>query len=91
MIIWVASYPKSGNTWVRSLIASYLYSRDGEFNFDLLRKIPKFTQTKYFSPVANLDELKKHSVKISEHWKDAQLRINLDKKIKYLLHKQPFL
>ena len=29
MIIWIASYPKSGNTWVRSLLASYLFSKDG--------------------------------------------------------------
>ena len=28
MIIWIASYPKSGNTWVRSFISSLLYSND---------------------------------------------------------------
>ena len=28
-LIWLASYPKSGNTWVRSLLANYLFS-DGE-------------------------------------------------------------
>ena len=33
MIIWVASYPKSGNTWIRSLLSSYLFSSNGEFNF----------------------------------------------------------
>ena len=26
MIIWLASYPKSGNTWVRSFLANILYS-----------------------------------------------------------------
>ena len=36
MIIWIASYPKSGNTWVRSLISSYYYSEDGSFDFKLL-------------------------------------------------------
>ena len=36
MIIWIASYPKSGNTWIRALIATYLYSDHEEFNFNLL-------------------------------------------------------
>ena len=39
MIIWLASYPKSGNTWVRSIISSLVYTKEGIFNFDLLRKI----------------------------------------------------
>ena len=42
MIIWIASYPKSGNTWVRSLISAYLYSENGIFNFNLLKKINFF-------------------------------------------------
>ena len=49
----------------------------------MLRKIPKFTQTKYFSSVANLEKLKKNPIKINEYWKDAQLKINLDKEIKF--------
>ena len=32
MIIWIASYPKSGNTWVRSLIATYLYELSSDFH-----------------------------------------------------------
>jgi hypothetical protein len=42
MIIWIASYPKAGNTIVRSLIASYFFSRDGVFDFDLLNNIRQF-------------------------------------------------
>ena len=42
MIIWIASYPKSGNTWIRSLLSAYLYTDDGNFNFDLLYKIAQF-------------------------------------------------
>ena len=57
MILWIASYPKSGNTWVRALISAYLYSDQGEFDFNLLNKIPKFIQNKYFSPLVKLEEL----------------------------------
>jgi hypothetical protein len=42
MIIWLASYPKSGNTWIRSIIASLMYSNDGMFNFDLLKNVNNF-------------------------------------------------
>ena len=43
-IIWLASYPKSGNTLVRSILASLIYSENGNFNFDLLRKIDQYPQ-----------------------------------------------
>ncbi len=42
MIFWIASYPKSGNTWLRALISSYYYSKDGVFNQDLLKKLINF-------------------------------------------------
>ena len=48
MIIWLASYPKSGNTWLRSLIASYFYQKDNDFNFDLLNFIDQFPSVNYF-------------------------------------------
>jgi len=38
MIIWLALYPKSGNTWLRSLIASLIYSENGVFDFKLLEQ-----------------------------------------------------
>ena len=49
MIVWIASYPKSGNTWVRSLITSYLFSETGSFDFSLLKEIPRFPNAKQFS------------------------------------------
>ncbi len=42
MILWLASYPKSGNTLVRSMLAAYFFSNDGNFNFDLLNNIKQF-------------------------------------------------
>ena len=49
MIIWIASYPKSGNTWVRAFIAAYLYSKDGNFNFSDLNKIDQFPSKYHLS------------------------------------------
>jgi hypothetical protein len=42
MFIWLASYPKSGNTLVRSLLSSYFFSKDGIFNFEIIKNIKQF-------------------------------------------------
>ena len=80
MIIWIASYPKSGNTWLRSIISALLYSDDGIFNFNLLKKIQQFPEKIYFKDLikdfGNFDEIKKN-------WILAQDKINLDNKIKF--------
>ena len=47
MIIWIASYPKSGNTFLRTFLASYYYSKKGKFDFDLLLKIHQFPNMKF--------------------------------------------
>jgi hypothetical protein len=74
MIIWIASYPKSGNTWLRSLLSSYLYTNDGTFNFDLLRKIQQFPSKLYFRFfLKDFQDIKK----VSNYWIAAQDRINL--------------
>ena len=79
MIIWLASYPKSGNTWVRSIISSLLYTDNGIFNFELLRKIDQFPEKKYFKDLVgdfgNFDQIK-------SNWIIAQNKINLDGKLK---------
>ena len=41
MIIWLASYPKSGNTWIRSFISALLYTDEGQNDFSNLKKIIK--------------------------------------------------
>ena len=48
MIIWLASYPKSGNTWLRALISSYYFSKEGSFNFNLLKEIDSFPSPRFF-------------------------------------------
>ena len=80
MIIWLASYPKSGNTWIRSMVTSLLYTEDGFFNFELIKNISQFPDNKYFKEftgdLANFDEVMKY-------WRIAQNKINLDNEIKF--------
>ena len=40
MIIWIASYPKSGNTWCRAFIANLLDGGDAPVNINDLHTIP---------------------------------------------------
>lgn len=47
MISWIVSYPKSGNTFIRSFLASYLFSDTGKFDFDLLYNILQFPSLKF--------------------------------------------
>ena len=81
MIIWLASYPKSGNTWVRSMISALLYSENGKFNFELNKNIRQFPDKNYFksftNDFANFNEIKKY-------WIRSQELINLNNKIKIL-------
>ena len=78
MIIWLSSYPKSGNTWVRSLLSSYYFSETGNFNFELLKNISVYPQQKYFDAKINKPG------EISLHWDISQKKIISEKKIKIL-------
>ena len=70
MIIWLASYPKSGNTILRALLASYLFTNDGIFNFELLKNIHQFPDTSLFKnqgiDVSNDEEVLKNYIKVQE-------------------------
>ena len=70
MFIWLASYPKSGNTFTRALIASYFFSKDGNFNFSLIKNILQFPDLGLFRrlgvDVKNEKEVIKNYVKVQE-------------------------
>ncbi len=81
MIIWIASYPKSGNTWIRSLLGSYFFTKNGIFNFDVLKSIEQFTP---HIPDSILDEKIHYQSKVSKSWIISQKKINEDNKIHFL-------
>ena len=79
MIIWLASYPKSGNTWIRFFINSLLYTEEGKgdlINIANIRAFPKPEQ--FINLVKNVNDIKE----VSKNWTMAQRILNLDKKIK---------
>lgn len=78
MIIWIASYPKSGNTWVRALVSAYLYSQNGRFDFNKLNRINQFPSKNYLSYfIKNFDD----PTQAPKYWIPVQSKINLKNKI----------
>lgn len=79
MICWIASYPKSGNTWLRSLLSDYIYFSQ-EYAFENLKKIDQFPTKKYFyylfdEKKINIDTNFKDLNVASKYWIDSQKRI----------------
>jgi hypothetical protein len=63
------------------MISAYYYSKDGTFNQSLLKKIDQFPTNKYLEGY-KFD--KKIPGETCKFWIDAQEKINLDKKVKFL-------
>ena len=77
MILWLASYPKSGNTLLRSFLSTYFFSKDGNFNFDLLRNIKQYPNNKLFLELG-VDISNRHE--IAKNHLNVQKLINQNKK-----------
>ena len=83
MIIWIASYPKSGNTLIRSLLYSLLVSPDGGLDLSKLSFIPNYNQFRFFENLINEED--RFNVKtISDNWQKSQKNIITKGKIKLL-------
>ena len=81
MIFWIASYPKNGNTWLRSLLSAYYFTKNGNFiNDKILKNIPQFPEKRYFT---NFDYDKSIPASTAQFWIKAQEIINKEKRIKF--------
>ena len=81
MIIWIASFPKSGNTWVRAFLSSYFFSEGNDFDLNLLNKIDQFPLLKHF---LDIKENPQNLLDASKNWIIMQNKINLSNKITFL-------
>ena len=80
MIFWIASYPKSGNTWLRTLISAYYYSKNGIFDQSILKNIGQFPEKRHFVGF-NYDQ--ENVADTTKLWIKSQEKINADKKIRF--------
>jgi len=69
-IIWISSYPKSGNTWMRYLIANYFFNNKMEFDPHIIRYIDGIN---YSEEISKKNKNNKLDVRnISKFWIPAQ-------------------
>ena len=60
MIIWLASYPKSGNTWVRAFITSLFYESSGNNSLEHIAQIRSYPLSQdFYNLLDDFNDLKK--------------------------------
>lgn len=95
MIIWIASYPRSGNTWVRSLLSTHLFQKKQDTVFQNLKKITNFPNKNQFDGIFEINEftkeeksnkkkMDKRKFEICKYLIKAQKKINEKKGITFL-------
>ena len=75
MILWLASYPKSGNTWMRALLSSYLFEKYFKRNQDIFSKmklIKRFPAKSAFNGLVNEEILKNNKLEAFKYFIKAQ-------------------
>ena len=94
MIIWLASYPKSGNTWVRTIINQIIFndvkSKDEVFdNLSRIKRYPSKTDIIGLPQISNTNSFTKEQKKevidfTVKYWQKSQENINKNNKINIL-------
>ena len=75
-IIWISSYPKSGNTWTRYFLSNYFFNKQKiNSDFNILNKIDKFPPYTFLPQLISEDEIKESAYNISKYWTKIQLKI----------------
>ena len=54
-ITWLASYPKSGNTWFRIFLANYLSNSDNPISLDEIEQTPIASSAIDFEEIVGLN------------------------------------
>lgn len=85
MIFWIASYPKSGNTWTRLVLINYLNPNQKNI-FDNLNLIYDYPRLKYFNFLddENLSLIKNQNENIFKNFIISQDKLNLNNKLNFL-------
>ena len=76
-LIWIASYPKSGNTMLRLFLAAYFFTEDGIIkNFDILKHIISLNKESAISKLPDYTQVIKKLIDnpslVAGYWKMIQ-------------------
>ena len=77
-IIWIASYPKSGNTWLRYFLGNYYFNNKDNFEPEIIKNIKKFHLDKELikSNFHNQDFIK-NPYNVSKYWIESQKKLEI--------------
>ena len=82
MIIWLSSYPKSGNTWLRVLLTNYLFFEEKVFsNLNYIKEFPK---KNFFKDLDEETNSVLPGLDLYKYFILSQDRLNLNNKINFL-------
>ena len=80
MIIWLASYPKSGITWLRFYILSLLMGKKTDLNLNHLKAIMAYPHSTHFQGlISNLFDIDD----IAKNWIASQKKVNTSKQFRF--------
>jgi hypothetical protein len=85
MIIWLASYPKSGNTWMRALVSNIIFPKTNKNinTFEKIYKINSYPQLKHYEGIINkYDDKQSRIEKTYQNWDITQTKINLSNSLR---------
>lgn len=80
MIIWLASYPKSGNTWMRAIVSNIIFPKTNKNidTFEKIYKINSYPSLKHYEGIINENDDKESRIeKTYKNWDITQSKINL--------------
>ena len=83
MILWLASYPKSGNTFVRALLSNYLNNENKDV-FKKMKGIQSFPKKNSFEGIVDESLIKKDKYQLFKYFLSAQKKINGNNKLNFV-------
>ena len=67
MIVWLSSYPKSGNTFLRIILSDYFFNNSNhKLNLDLLSHISRYPKLNFFNSFINDGLIVRENIKNRE-------------------------
>ena len=77
MIIWIASYPKSGNTWLKLFLSAYIGNHKDPNTFDINKMMMPFSLFPNNVLIKKLNVDYSNFNNISKNWIPMQEYLNL--------------
>jgi len=77
-IIWLSSFPKSGNTWVRHLLSNYFFNNQKNFDFNIDKKIARIRIKKNLRTEIDKNNIIKSINSSFHHWLRSQKELKIE-------------